>query len=42
MEVKVVAVECLVNSFVGIYDIVVSDAGFSERQRKVLERLAVA
>ncbi|PWA82944.1 B-block binding subunit of TFIIIC [Artemisia annua] len=42
MEVKIVAVECLVNSFVGIYDIVASDAGVSERQRKVLERLAIA
>ncbi|GKD84307.1 B-block binding subunit of TFIIIC, partial [Tanacetum coccineum] len=42
MGVKVVAVECLVNSFVGIYDIVASDAGVSERQRKVLERLAIA
>ncbi|PWA34054.1 B-block binding subunit of TFIIIC [Artemisia annua] len=42
MEVRVVAVECLVNSFVGIYDIVASDAGVSERQRKVLERLAIA
>ncbi|GJW44522.1 hypothetical protein Tco_0073321 [Tanacetum coccineum] len=42
MEVKVVAVECLVNSFVGIYDIVASDVGVSERQWKVLELLAIA
>ncbi|GJV36429.1 hypothetical protein Tco_1408906, partial [Tanacetum coccineum] len=42
MEVKVVAVECLVNSFVLIFDIVASYAGVSERQRKVLERLEIA
>lgn len=42
MELKVVAVEHLLDSFYGIYDIKASDAGISEPQRRVLERLAVA
>ncbi|GKB03885.1 B-block binding subunit of TFIIIC [Tanacetum coccineum] len=42
MELRIVASECLVNSFLGVYDVVASDAGVSENQRVVLERLAVA
>ncbi|PWA49195.1 B-block binding subunit of TFIIIC [Artemisia annua] len=42
MEVRIVARDCLVDSFVGVYDVVASDARVSENQRRVLERLAVA
>ncbi|KAK9071149.1 hypothetical protein SSX86_009717 [Deinandra increscens subsp. villosa] len=42
MDLTIVAAENLLNSFVGIYDIKASDAGISQPQRRVLERLAIA
>ncbi|KAI3803697.1 hypothetical protein L1987_31857 [Smallanthus sonchifolius] len=42
MDLKIVAAEHLINSFVGIYDIKASDAAVSQTQRRVLERLAIA
>lgn len=42
MDLKIVAKECLLNNFVGIYDIKASDAGVSQPQRRTLERLAIA
>ncbi|XP_076949075.1 uncharacterized protein LOC143621593 [Bidens hawaiensis] len=42
MDLKIVAAEHMLNSFVGMYDIEASDAGVSEDQRRVLERLALA
>lgn len=42
MGLKIVAPEHLRNCFVGIYDIKASDAGVSQIQRRVLERLAIA
>ncbi|KAD2021891.1 hypothetical protein E3N88_42009 [Mikania micrantha] len=42
MNLKIVAAEHLLNSFVGIYDIKASDAGIAPLHRCVLERLAIA
>ncbi|KAL4560145.1 hypothetical protein LXL04_032294 [Taraxacum kok-saghyz] len=42
IELRIVAAEHLLNSFVGIYDIKASDAGISQTQRRALERLAIA
>ncbi|XP_052182207.1 uncharacterized protein LOC127794928 isoform X2 [Diospyros lotus] len=42
LGLKILAAEHLRNSFVGIYDIKASDAGISQPQRRVLERLAIA
>ncbi|XP_059645446.1 uncharacterized protein LOC132287005 isoform X2 [Cornus florida] len=42
LGLKVVATESLRNSFLGVYDIEASDAGISQPQRDVLERLAIA
>ncbi|KAJ0700699.1 putative B-block binding subunit of TFIIIC, tfc3, extended winged-helix domain-containing protein [Helianthus annuus] len=42
MELRIVAAEHLLDSFVGIYDIKASDAAVSKIQRRVLERLAIA
>lgn len=42
IDLRIVAAEHLLNSFVGIYDIKASDAGISQPQRRALERLAIA
>ena len=42
MDLKIVAAEHMLNSFVGIYDIAASDSGISQIQRRTLERLAIA
>lgn len=42
IDLRIIAAEHLLNSFVGIYDIKASDAGISQPQRRALERLAIA
>ncbi|KVH97943.1 hypothetical protein Ccrd_023863 [Cynara cardunculus var. scolymus] len=42
MDLKIVAAEHMLNSFIGLYDITASDAGISQLQRRALERLAIA
>ncbi|KAI3512502.1 hypothetical protein L1887_19818 [Cichorium endivia] len=42
IDLRIVAAEHLVDSFVGIYDIKASNSGISQRERRALERLAIA
>ncbi|KAJ9559703.1 hypothetical protein OSB04_004863 [Centaurea solstitialis] len=42
MDLKIVAADHMLNSFVGIYDIAASDSAISQTQHRALERLAVA
>ncbi|KAL4560086.1 hypothetical protein LXL04_032234 [Taraxacum kok-saghyz] len=42
IDLRIVAAEHLLNSFVGIYDIKASDAGISQTQHRALQRLAIA
>ncbi|KAI3737738.1 hypothetical protein L2E82_27750 [Cichorium intybus] len=42
IDLRIVAAEHLLDSFVGIYDIKASNTGISQRERRALERLAIA